>query len=82
MSMLAKFIIALLMVLQLTSAVKISHLNEEKSWKACMKMKTTSCVDHGLPVCGKSSTGLIKEYASICHACTEPRVTQYFNGLC
>jgi len=76
--MLAKILVVLLLVLQLT-AVKV-HL-QEKTWKECT-VRPTKCGFLKFAVCGKTDAGVTKDYSSACYACLDPEVTLIALGKC
>jgi hypothetical protein len=48
----------------------------------CPEVRPEICTMDYNPVCGISSDGSFKTYSNSCNACTDPKVTSYYLGVC
>ena len=76
--MIAKILVFLLLVLQLTDT-KVHY--QERVWKECT-VRPAKCGYLKFKVCGKTNDGVTKNYDSACWACLNPEVTSLSLGAC
>ena len=76
------FFIVLLLTLLTVNVMAEKKQSAEMEFTACKEPRPQMCTRDYRPVCAKLDDGSRKTYSNGCTACTDPKVTSYYQGAC